>query len=135
LTLWTSSHTTQAITVPSEIKVFDELRTGDRSTVHLFEAIIVAVRPGSKPSVPVGTTASATSCDQSGKSDVLQQVKAAVTVESVDRRQHVVVNRTGDNQRVTRAVVEPHLLDGLKTGNVVEITDTGERAVDLQRAR
>jgi hypothetical protein len=66
---------------------------------------------------------------------VVQQVKAAMTVERVDRRQNVVVYKTGDNQRVTRAVVEPHLLDGLKAGDVVEITYTRERAVALHRAR
>jgi hypothetical protein len=135
LTLRTSANTTQVITVPPEVKLFDELQTGDRITVRLSEAVIVAVRPGAKPSVPVDTTASAKSRDSSGKSEVLQQVKAVVTVESVDRRQNIVVYKTGDNQRVTRAVVEPHLLDDLKRGDVVEITYTRERTVDLQRAR
>ena len=134
LTIRTSANTTQMITVPPEVKLFDELQTGDRITVRLSEEVIVAVRPGAKPSAPVDTTTSATSRDPSGKSDVLQQLKATVTVESVDRRQNVVVYKTGDNRRVIRAVVEPRLLDGLKAGDVVEITYTRERAVDLQRA-
>jgi hypothetical protein len=135
LTLRTSSSTTLMITVPPEMKLFDELRTGEKITVRLSEEVIVAVRPGTKPSVPVDTTASATSRDPSGNREVLQQVKAAVTVESVDRRQNVIVYKTYDNRRLTRAVVEPRLLDGLKAGDVVEITYTRERAVDLQRAR
>ena len=135
LTLRTSSSTTQTITVPPEVKLFDTLHTGDRITVRLSETVIVAVRPGLKPSVPVDTTASATSRDASGKSEVLQQVKAVVTVESVDRSQNIVVYKTGDNQRMTRAVVDPRLLDGLKANDVVEITYTRERALDLKRAR
>jgi len=47
----------------------------------------------------------------------------------------VIVYKTADNQHVTRAVVDPHLLDGVKAGDVLEITYTRERAVDLQRAR
>jgi hypothetical protein len=135
LTVRTSPNTTQVVTVAPEVKLFDELQTGDRITVRLSESVVVAVRPGAKPGLPVDTTSSATSRDPSGRGEVLQQVKAAVTVERVDRSQNVVVYKTGDNQRVTRAVANPRLLDGLKPGDVVEITYTREQAVDLQRAR
>ena len=135
LTLRTSSSTTQPIDVPPEVKLFDELRTGDKITVRISEEVIVAVRPGAKPSEAVETTGTATSRDPSGKSQVIQQVKATVTIESVDRRQNVVVYTTGLNLRVTRAVADPRLLDGLKAGDVVEITHTRERAIDVQRAR
>ena len=135
LTLRTSPSTTQIISVAPELKLFDELQTGDKITVRLSESVIAAVRPGVKPSVAVDTTASATPRDPSQKSEVLQQVKAAVTVESVDRQQNLIVYKTADNRRVIRAVIDPRLLEGLKAGDVVEITYTRERAVDLQRAR
>ena len=135
LTLRTSPSTTQIISVAPEVKLFDELQTGDKITVRLSESVIAAVRPGVKPSVAVDTTASATPRDPSQKSEVLQQVKAAVTVESVDRQQNLIVYKTADNRRVIRAVIDPRLLEGLKAGDVVEITYTRERAVDLQRAR
>jgi hypothetical protein len=134
LTVRTSPDTTQVVTVAPDLKLFDELKAGDRITVRVSESLIVAVRPGTRPSVPVDTTASAPR-DPSGKSDVIQQLKAAVIVESVDRSQNVVVYKTADNMRATRGVLNPHLLDGLKPGDVVEITYTRERAVDLQRAR
>ena len=133
LTLRTSSSTTQTIDVPPEVKLFDELRTGDKITVRLSEEVIVAVRPGAKPSEAVDTTGTATSRDPSGNTDVLQQLKATVRIDSVDRRQNVVVYTTGLNLRVTRAVADPRLLDGLKAGDVVEVTYTRERAVDVQR--
>jgi arginine repressor len=135
LTLRTSPSTTQIISVAPEVKLFDELQTGDKITVRLSESVIAAVRPGVKPSVAVDTTATATPRDPSQRSEVLQQVKAAVTVESVDRQQNLIVYKTADNRRVIRAVIDPRLLDGLKAGDVVEITYTRERAVDLQRAR
>jgi len=135
LTLRTSSNETQVITVAPEVKVFDELKTGDKITVRVSESVIVASRPGTKPSLPVDTTASVASRDSSGKSEVIQQLKAAVTVESVDRSQGIVVYKTADNQGARRAVLDKRLLDGLKAGDVVEITYTRERAVDVQRAR
>jgi hypothetical protein len=134
LTLRTSAGT-QTIYVAPELKLFDELRTGDKITVRLSESVIVAVRPGVKPSVPVDTTAGATPRDASGGGEVLQQLKAAVTVDSVDRPAHVIVYKTADSRKVIRTVADPSLLDGLKAGDVIEITYTRERAIDLQRAR
>jgi len=135
LTLRTSPNTTQLVPVAPDVKLFDEVKTGDRITVRLIESVIVAVRAGAKPSGPVETTASAVPRDPSAKSDVIQQIKAAVTVESVDRQQNMIVYKTADNRRVIRAVIDPRLLDGVKAGDVIEITYTRERAVDLQRAR
>ena len=135
LTLRTSSSTTQTIDVPPELKLFDELRTGDKITVRISEEVIVAVRPGAKLSEAVDTTGTATSRDPSGRNDVLQQLKATVKIDSVDRRQNVIAYTTGLNLRVTRAVADPRLLDGLKAGDVVEVTYTRERAVDVQRTR
>jgi hypothetical protein len=135
LTLRTSQNTTQTIYVAPEIALFDELRNGDRITVRLYESVIVAVRPGLKPSVAVDTTASANPPDATGQGQVLQQLKAAVTVESVDARNHAIVYKTADNRRVIRTVADPRLLDGVKAGDVIEITHTRERVIDLQRAR
>lgn len=135
LTLRTSVNTTQTFNVPREFKLFDELRTGDRITVRLSESVIVAVRPGGKPSVAVDTTASAKPATASAESEVLHQLKAAVTVESVDRGARVIAYKTADSRKVIRAVADSRLLEGLKPGDVIEITYTRERAIDLQRAR
>ena len=133
LTLRTSQNTTQTIYVAPDILLFDELRNGDRITIRLYESVIVAVRPGLKPSVAVETTASAK--DSTGRGQVLQQLKAAVTVESVDPRNNAIVYKTADNRRVIRTVTDPRLLEGVKAGDVIEITHTRERVIDLQRLR
>jgi hypothetical protein len=135
LTLRTSPSTTQPIAVAPEVKLFDELKPGDRITVFMSESIIVAVRPGLKPSMAVDTTASATPRDPSGKGEVLHQLKAAVTVERVDRPARVIVYKTADSRTVIRSVADPRLLEGLRAGDVIEITYTRERAIDLQRVR
>jgi hypothetical protein len=133
LTLRTSQNTTQTIYVDPEIALFDELKNGDRITVRLYESVIVAVRPGLKPSVAVDTTAGAKGA--TGQGQVLQQLKAAVTVESVDPRNNAITYKTADNRRVIRTVADPRLLEGVKAGDVIEITHTRERVIDLQRMR
>ena len=135
LTVRIGPSTTQTVHVPSDVKLFDELKTGDKITARIIESVVVAVRPGMKPSLPVDTTASAPAPDASGRKAVLQQLTAAVTVESVDRSQKLIVYKTADNQRAIRSVIDPRLLEGLKPGDVIEITYAVERAIDLQRAR
>jgi hypothetical protein len=66
---------------------------------------------------------------------VLHQLKAAVTVERVDRAARVIVYKTADSRTVIRSVADPRLLEGLRAGDVIEITYTRERAIDLQRVR
>lgn len=133
LILRTSQNTTQTIYVAPEILLFDELRNGDRITIRLYESVIVAVRPGLKPTVAVETTGSAK--DATGQGHVLQQLKAAVTVESVDPRNNAIIYKTADNRRVIRTVADSRLLEGVKAGDVIEITHTRERVIDLQRMR
>jgi hypothetical protein len=45
----------------------------------------------------------------------------------------MVVYKGADNRQVQRQVRDPRLLDGLKAGDVVEITYTRERAIALER--
>ena len=135
LTLRTTGNTTQTINVPREFKLFEELRKGDRIKVRVSESVIVAVRPGGKPSVPVETTTDARPGTTSAGTGVLQQLKAAVTVEKVDPAARTIVYRTADSRTVVRSVADPKLLEGLKPRDVIEITYTREAAIDLQRAR
>ena len=133
LTLRTDQNVTQTVVVAPDIKLFDQLKTGDRVTVRVVEEVIVAVRPGLKPGIPVDTTAEARAAKPSGDTQVQQQLKAVVTIEAIDPRLQTVIYQTGDNRRVIRQVADPRLLDGLKPGDVIEITYTRQRAIELQR--
>jgi hypothetical protein len=133
LTLRVADGVTQVVYVEPDLKLFDELKTGDKVTVRVSDSLIVAVRPDLKPKMPTDTTADAKKGDAAGQSEVLQQLKAVVTIESIDQRTHMVVYKTADNRRVIRPVANPRLLEGLKPGDVIEITYTRERAIELQR--
>lgn len=126
----------QSVYVPPEFKLFDELNPGDHVTARVRESVIVAARPGAKPRLVADTTAEARNNSGSeAAGQVMQQVTAVVTIENVDPQTHVVTYKTADNRRIVRTAQDPRLLEGLKRGDVVEVTMTRERVVDLQRQK
>jgi hypothetical protein len=135
LTLRSDHDQTQTVYVAPEVKIFDELKTGDKVTVRLIESVIVAVRSDVKPGMLTDTTEAANKTSATGQGEVLQQLKAVVTIEHVDLSTRMVTYKTADNRRLARAVLDAHLLDGLKPGDVIEITYTRERAIGLERQR
>lgn len=134
LTLKVDGSSTQSLHVPPEFKVFDELKTGDRVVARIRESIVVSARPGLKPGLLTDTTADAAKKPR-GATDphVTQQLTIVVTIETIDRTTQLVTYKGADNRRVIRAVADPKLLDGLKPGDVIEVTLTRERVIDLQR--
>lgn len=133
LTLRTPDGQMHVAYVGRDLKVFDELQTGDAVKVRIAESIILAMRPGAKLTPPIDTTQAAKKEPAAADADVLQQLKGVIRLESIDRATNVIVYMTGDNRRVTRAVADPRLLEGLNPGDVVEITYTRARAIELQK--
>lgn len=131
LTVRTSEGVQQTIYVGPELKLYNELKTGDTVTVRVVESVVVATQPNARPTAVIDSTAAAKKDSQT--SDVMQQLKAVVTVESLDAATQTIIFKTGDNRRVIRPVADGHLLEGLKAGDVIEVTYTRERAIELQR--
>jgi hypothetical protein len=136
MTLRVGRDLTQEVYVPPEFALFDELKTGDMVSARIRESVIVSARPGLKPQNVTDTTADAAS-SRAGTAgpEVIQQLRIVVTIESIDRKAQLVTYKTADNRRVVRAVSDPQLIEGLKPGDVVEVTMTKERVVELQRQR
>jgi hypothetical protein len=132
ITVRTDQGVIHTVYVGPELSVFDQLRSGDTVTIRVVESVIVALKRGAKPTALTDTTAAARKAS-GGRSDVQQQLTAIVTIESVDVQAQVVVYIAGDNRRVMRNAVDPHLLEGLKKGDVVELTYTRERAIELEK--
>jgi Cu/Ag efflux protein CusF len=133
LSLKTADGIAHTVYVGPELAVFRELKTGDNVSVRIVESVIVEARPGAKTTGVIDTTAAAKTAPEAAQGDVLQQLKAVVTIESVDLPTQMVVYKGGDNRRVQRQIGDPRLLDGLKAGDVIEIVYTRERAIGLQR--
>jgi Cu/Ag efflux protein CusF len=134
ITVRVDPRTTQVVYVPPEIKQFDDLKTGDKVTARIRESVIVSTRPGLKPQVVADTTAQAAKASDAGAdTQMLQQLTMVVTLENIDPQAQLVTYKTADNRRVIRAVADPHLLEGLKAGDIIEVTLTRQRVVELQR--
>jgi hypothetical protein len=124
----------QSVYVPPDLKIFDDLNPGDTIVARIRESVVVSTRPGLKPQAVKDTTAAAAANKRDATDpDVLQQITAVVTIENIDPAARVVTYKTADNRRVARAVLDPRLLEGLKPGDVIEVTLTRERVIELQR--
>ena len=86
LTLKTAEGLPHSVFVGPELKIFDELRAGDSVTVRITESVVVALRPNAKTTVVEDSTAAAKKGARGARADVIQQLKATVTVESWTRR-------------------------------------------------
>lgn len=122
----------QSVYVDPTVTSFDDLKIGDVVTIRSIESVIVQVRPEAKPTGIVDSTEAAR---KAGDENVLQQLKAVVTVETVDPQGLSVTYRTHDNRRVIRTVLDKRLLEGLRPGDRIEITLTRARAVNIERGR
>jgi hypothetical protein len=134
LTLRADNGLIHTVYVDPKLALFDELKPGDTVRVHIMESVVVSVRADAKPGPVTDTTAAAKEAGGQG-TDVLQQLKATVTIESVDLRTQMVVYKDGNKRTVARYVLDPRLLEGLKRGDVVEVTFTRARAIELERPR
>ena len=119
--------------VGPELKIFNELRPGDSVTVRITESVVVALRPNAKTTVVEDKTAAANKGAGGAAADVLQQLKATVTVESVDAATGMITYKGADNRSVMRMVSDRRLIDGLKRGDTIEVTYTRERAIGLTK--
>jgi hypothetical protein len=133
MTVRTPEGVVHTIYVPRDLKIFNELKTGDTVDVRVQEEVIVALARG-RPTVIVDSTADAKKA-AAGEKEVIQQLKATVTIVSIDPQQQMVVYKTADKRQVMRQVADPKLLEGLKAGDMIDITYTRERAIELSRSR
>ena len=122
-----------SVFVGPELKIFDELRAGDAVTVRITESVVVALRPNAKTTVVEDKTAAANKGAGGAAADVLQQLKATVTVESVDAATGMITYKGADNRSVMRMVSDRRLIEGLKRGDTIEVTYTRERAIGLTK--
>jgi hypothetical protein len=129
VTLRTPDNRYQTIAVDPSMTVFDELQTGDTVTVRYQETVTVKPAPNAKLSPPRETTDEAR---KAGKK-VVEQLTAVVRIVDVNRDDGRVTFRTAEDTRGSRFVRDKRLLEGLRSGDQIEITLTRERAVKITR--
>jgi len=116
-----------------ELKTFDQLKSGDTVTVRVSESVVLAVRPGAKMTAIEDSTAAAKKGPRASSADVIQQLKAVVRIETIDLDRQMIAYKTADNRNVVRQVADRHVIESLKPGDVVEITYSRERALEITK--
>jgi hypothetical protein len=132
ITLRSEGNVLQTLYVDPELLAFNELKVGDVVTVRYTESIVVQVRPGAALTDVRDTTGQARAA---GDEDVLEQLKAVVTIEDIDSQGLFLTYRTKDHRRVRHAVRDKTLLEGVRPGDRVEVTRTRARAVSIEHRR
>jgi hypothetical protein len=135
VTLRTAEGPTQILFVGPQLKIFNELGAGDDITVRITEWVTVTPRPNAKTTVVEDLTVAAGKSARAADVDVIQQLKVTVTIDSVDIATQMITYQGRDRRSVTRMVANRRLLDGLKRGDIVEITYSRERAIELPKDR
>jgi Cu/Ag efflux protein CusF len=125
VTLKEKGGVSETIYVPPEVKRFPELKVGDTITFRYYESRVYQVRkPGQaapavsqEPAVTRGT-------GQRPGATIAQQKTATVTVKAVDAKVPSVTVQTADGRTVSFKVDDKKHLDGVKSGDKVDITYT-----------
>jgi Cu/Ag efflux protein CusF len=133
LTVRTSEGLMHTVFVGKELKSFDAVRSGDTVTIRISESVVVALRPNAKTTVIEDHTAAAKKGGRDAPAEVLQQLKATVVVLTIDMERQLITYKTADNRSVVRTVSDRRLIEGLKPGDIVELTYTRERAIELTK--
>ena len=132
VTLHGEGNVFQSVYVDPSIKAFDDLKVGDVVTVRYVESAVVGVRRDAKLAEPYDTTENAR---KAGNQNVVQQLSAVVTVESIDSQGQTITYRTSDDEKMMRVVPDKKLLEGLHSGDRIEVTLTRSRAISIEPAR
>ena len=87
------------------------------------------VNRNAKLSTERDTTAEAQKADPT----VIQQATAVVTIESVDMSNQQITYRTADDRKMVQKVKDMKLLEGLSSGDRIEVTLTRAKAVSIEK--
>jgi hypothetical protein len=127
---------TFSITVRPEVTNLDQVKPGDVLKATMSESIAYDIKaPGTaKPGEKVVAKG------DSGKAGAKPQGKAqkvttkTVTVTAIDTKKSIVHFRTAEGEEKASVVSEPSRLQGVKVGDLVEVTYTESIAFSVEKA-
>ena len=118
--------------VSDAVKNFPQLKVGDVVTATYTEALAYEVKKSSKPAGAATTDAATPGAKPA---DVrLQELTETVTVAAIDPKVPSITFRQTTGTTKTIKVLHPEKLEGVKVGDVVDITYTAALAIQLKEA-
>jgi Cu/Ag efflux protein CusF len=127
-------------TVTIEVKdksKLDQIKVGDPVVAAYMEAVaarVVKAGSGAAPGVTTTETRVTSKPGETPAGAVGREVTATVTITAIDRKNHTVTVKGPQGGTETIKAKDPKNLEGLKVGDLVEITYTQALAVALDKS-
>jgi hypothetical protein len=121
-----------------EVKRFDELKVGDKVKMTYYESIVLHVH---KPGEAAGTTGATSGGGLTRSTGALPgatlsvQDRITVTVKAIDSAVPSITVTTSDGRTVTRKIDDKKVIEGLKVGDVVDVTYTRALITQVEPAK
>lgn len=132
VTLKDAKGNVQTIAVGPGITRFDELKVGQTVTFQYKESIAYAIVKGDAAPAAQSTPTITHGMGANPSGTISRTLTATVTIVAIDPTAPSVTVKTSDGQQVSMLVNDKSKLDGLKVGDVVQITYTQALAIAVQ---
>ena len=118
------------------VKRFNELKVGDTVKMTYYESVVLQVRKAGETPGPTSTDAAVTpGTGALPSATTTVQDKMTVTVKAIDPNLPSITVTTPDGRTVTRKVENKKNLDGVKVGDLIDITYTRAFLTSVERAQ
>ena len=126
---------TFSITVRPEVTNLDQLKPGDVLKATLSESIAYEIKaPGSaKPGEKVVAKGESGKAGEKPQGTAKKVTTKTVTVTAIDLAKSIVHFRTAEGEQKASVVSEPSRLQGVKVGDLVEVTYTESIAFSVEK--
>ncbi len=119
--------------VSPNVKRFDALKVGDTVTFNYQESVALALTKSTSPMPAASASPVVTSYP--GKKpggQITQTLMTTVTVQSIDKSKPSVTVKTADGRVISMLVQDPSILNGVKPGDVVQVTYSQALAITVK---
>jgi hypothetical protein len=138
VTLRADDGTEEMIYVPASVKRFNELKVGDKVKAKYYESYVFQIRKAGDAAPPKteGTTGAITRNKGGAPGMTLStQQTATVEVVSVDKTAGSITVKTSDGRTIIRKVDNKKNLEGVSTGDKIDITYTQAALISVEPAK
>ena len=113
----------------------DAIKVGDPVVAEYHEAVVVQVRKAgtAAPGVSTQETRTTSKPGETPAGTIGRQVTVTATITAIDRKAHTVTIKGPEGRSKTIAARDPKNLEGVKVGDLVELTYAQALAVSLDK--
>ncbi|MGZ3530321.1 MAG: hypothetical protein ACXVAR_02350 [Vulcanimicrobiaceae bacterium] len=133
LTLQDAQGNTRDVKVGPDVKRFNAIHVGDTITFTYKESVAVAIaKPGAPTPASESTPTITRTTGEKPGGTISQTQTTTVTIQSIDVAKPAITVKTQDGRVLTFLVQNKNNLEGLKPGDVVQVTYTQALVISVK---